>query len=69
VTPPDLHRGVSSAKIEANRQYREHERQKEDEPPWKRNYWDVLKEAMGLKQITALELMTKFCFVHGHYEN
>jgi len=28
----------------------------------KRNYWDVLKEVMGLKQLSALELMTKFCF-------
>lgn len=60
VTPDDLHKGVSSAKIEANRQYLEHEHEKEE--PWKRNYWDVLKEAMGLKQMTALELMTKFCF-------
>ena len=62
VTPDDLHKGVSSAKIEANRQYLEHEHEKEKEEPWKRNYWDVLKEAMGLKQMTALEVMTKFCF-------
>lgn len=62
VTPADLHRGLSNVKIEANRQYREHEQEKEDVPPWKRNYWDVLKEAMGLKQMTVLEVMTKFCF-------
>jgi len=62
VPPADLHRGVSSAKIEANRQYLEGEQKKPNAPPWKRNYWDVLKAAMGLKQMTALELMTKFCF-------
>lgn len=62
VTPADLHRGVSSVKIKANRQYREYEQKKENGQPWKRNYWDVLKEAMGLRQMTALELMTKFCF-------
>lgn len=62
VTPADLHRGVSSVKIEANRQYQEHEQGKEDVLPWKRNYWDVIKEVMGLKQMSALELMTKFCF-------
>ncbi len=62
VTPEDLHQGASRAKIEANRQYLEHEHEKENGQPWKRNYWDVLKEAMGLKQMTALELMTKFCF-------
>ena len=62
VTPAGLHRGVSSVKIFANRQYRKHEQEKEGVPPWKRNYWDVLKEAMRLKQISALELMEKFCF-------
>ena len=62
VTPADLHRGVSNVKIEANRQYWEHGQGKEDVPPWKRNYWDVLKEVMGLKQMSALELMAKFCF-------
>jgi transposase InsO family protein len=62
VTPADVQRRVSSAKIEANRQYREQEQQKENAPSWKRNYWDVLKEAMGLKQMTAFELITKFCF-------
>lgn len=62
VTPDDLHQGVNTAKIEANKQYREHEKEKENGPPWKRDYWKVLKEAMGLKEMTALELMTKFCF-------
>jgi len=62
VTPDDLHQGVNRAKIEANRQYLEHELEKENVQPWKRNYWDVVKEAMGLKQMSTLELMTKFCF-------
>lgn len=30
VAPDGLHKGVSSAKIEANRQYLEHEREKEN---------------------------------------
>jgi len=62
VTPDDLHKGISRSRIEANRQYLEHEKENEKGEQWKRNYWDVLKEAMGLKQMTALELMTKFCF-------
>lgn len=62
VTPADMQRGLNSFRIEANRQYLEKERIKEESSPWKRNYWDVLKEAMGLKQLTGLELMTKFCF-------
>jgi transposase InsO family protein len=62
VTPADVHKGVSCAKIEANRQYRNHEQEKEDGPPWKRNYWDVIKGAMGLKEMTDLEVMIKFCF-------
>ena len=62
VTPADLHRGVSSLKIEANRQYLEGEQKKPNAPSWKRNYWDVLKGAMGLENMTALEVVTKFCF-------
>lgn len=62
VTPADMHRGLGSLRIEANREYLEKEQMKEESPPWKRSYWDVLKEAIGLKQLTALELMTKFCF-------
>ena len=61
VTPGDVHQGVSTAKVEDNRQYREHEQQRET-PPWKRNYWDVLKGAMGLENMTGFEVMTKFCF-------
>jgi len=59
---PIIFQGANTAKIEANKQYREHEKEKENGPPWKRDYWEVLKEAMGLKEMTALELMTKFCF-------
>ena len=62
ITPADLHLGVSNEKIEANLQYRKQEQEKEDVEPWKKNYWGVLKEAMGLKQMNAMELMTKFCF-------
>ena len=62
VTPDDLHQGVSKEKIEANRQYLEHEQENGNAQPWKKNYWDVLKEAMGLKQMSHLELWTKFCF-------
>jgi hypothetical protein len=63
VTPADLHQGVSSTKVEGKRQYRDRGQQKPDTPPWNRNYWDVLKGAMGLENMTRLvELVTKFCF-------
>jgi transposase InsO family protein len=63
VTPADLHQGVSSTKVEGNRQYRDRGQQKPDTLPWNRNYWDVLKGAMGLENMTRLvELVTKFCF-------
>jgi|LGOV01.1.fsa_nt_gb hypothetical protein len=61
MTPADLHGGLSSAKIEANGQYCEHEQQKE-EAPWKRSCRDVLKGAMDLENMTGPEVVTTFCF-------
>ena len=60
VTPTDVHEGVAGSKVEANRQYVEQENP--DVKPWKRNYRDVLKAAMAVEKMTALEVMTKFCF-------
>ena len=62
VTPADVHQGVSKDKIEANQQYRKYEQEKRHMPPWKRNFWDVVKGAMGLDNMTELEVMTKSCF-------
>jgi len=64
VTPADVHRGIGPTKIKANRQYlqHEHEQERPDAEPWKRPYWEVVKEAMNLKDRSGLEMLTKFCF-------
>lgn len=62
VTPADLHEHTSRAKIEANRHYVQMEQEKPSPPPWDKSYWEVVKEAMGLKKRSGLELLTKFCF-------
>lgn len=62
VTPADVNEGRCHATIEANRDYVRAEQEKPDPPPWKKSYWEVIKEAMGLKEKTKLELLTKFSF-------
>ena len=62
VTPADVHQGVGPVKIEANRRYLQQEQEKPEGPPWKRNYWEVVKEAMNLENRSGLEMLTKFCF-------
>ncbi len=64
VTPADLHEHTSQAKIEANRQYVQMEQEKPSPPPWEKSYWEVVKEAMGLKKRPGLELLIKFCFFY-----
>ncbi len=62
VTPADVHRGGHLSKIVANRKYYERERKKPTDSPWSRDYWDVLKAGLGLKEMTAKEVMTKLAF-------
>ena len=64
VTPADVHHGLGPAKMQANWEYREQDKDKEkpDPPPWTRSYWEVVKEAMGLERRTGLEMLIKFCF-------
>lgn len=62
ISPTDVHNGNASEKIKANHKYMVYERGRKNIPPWKRNYWDVLKDALGLKTLTNLEVKTKFFF-------
>lgn len=62
VTPADLIEARSQTRIKANREYVRAEQEKPDPPPWKMGYWEVIKEAMDLKERTKLELLTKFSF-------
>ncbi len=62
VTPADVHQELGPVKIEANRLYIQQEQERPEGPPWKRNYWEVVKEAMNLENRSGLEMLTKFCF-------
>ena len=62
VTPADVHRGIGPIKIEATREYLQQEQERPDAEPWKRPYWEVVKEAMKLEDRSGLEMLTKFCF-------
>ena len=62
VTPADVIEGRSHTTIEANRDYVRAEREKLDPPPWKKSYWQVIRESMGMKERTKQELLTKFAF-------
>ena len=37
------------------------EQEKPSLPPWAKSYWEVVKEAMGLKKRSGLDLLIKFC--------
>lgn len=62
VTPADVIEGRSHITIKANRDYVRAEHEKPDPLPWKKSYWEVIKEAMGLKEKSKLELLTTFSF-------
>ncbi|MFO8241228.1 MAG: biotin/lipoyl-binding protein [Dissulfuribacterales bacterium] len=62
VTPADVIEGRSHITIKANRDYVRAEQEKPHPLPWKKGYWEVIKEAMGLKEKTRLELLTTFSF-------
>lgn len=62
VTPADVQEHEDGAKIEANRDYVRAEKEKPSPPPWNKNYWDMIKEAIALEKMSALELLTKFSF-------
>jgi len=62
VTPADVHNGKREAKRQEIRAYRERESSRCDVPPWIRSYWEVLKSAVNVEQMTARELLTKLAF-------
>jgi transposase InsO family protein len=62
VSPADVIEGRRHTTIEANQDYVRAEQEKPDPPPWKKGYWERVKEAMDLKERTKLELLTKFSF-------
>jgi len=62
VSPADVIEARCHETMEANRDYVRAEQEKPDPPPWKKSYWQVVKEAMDLKERTKLELLTKFSF-------
>jgi transposase InsO family protein len=62
VTPADVHNGRKEAKREEIRLYCENERSRQDVPPWKRNYWEVLKSGLKVEEMTSGELLTKLAF-------
>ena len=63
VTAADVHTGVSLHKIEKNRQYLEQQfEQKQVGPAWQKDNWQFLNDSLKLKEMSDIELMTKFCF-------
>jgi len=62
VTPADVHNRIAKYKILANCKYIEQERKRKNIPPWKKNYWNMVKDTLDLKNLTKLEVMTKFLF-------
>jgi len=62
VTPADVHNGNREAKRQQIQAYREKESSKRVVPPWSRSYWEVLKSAVNVAQLTGSELLTKLAF-------
>lgn len=62
VTPADVVEGRSHGVIQENHDYVRTEKEKPDPPPWKKTYWETIKEAMGLEEKTPLEVLTTFSF-------
>jgi len=62
VTPADVHHGNREEKRQQIQAYRARESSKRNVPPWIRSYWQVLKSAVNVAQITESELLTKLAF-------
>lgn len=62
VTPFDVQKGMSEEKIQLNRQYIEQEQQRKEVKPWTKSTWALVKDALFKKDLSDLELITKFCF-------
>lgn len=62
VTPADVHSGRWEVKRQEIQAYREKESSGRDVPPWTRSYWEVLKSAVNVAQMTSSELLTKLAF-------
>jgi transposase InsO family protein len=62
VTPADDHSGRREVKCREIESYREEESSRRDIPPWSRSYWEVLKSAVNVAQMTSAELLTKMAF-------
>jgi transposase InsO family protein len=62
VTPADVHSGRREVKCQEIEVYREQESSRRDVPPWTRSYWEVLKSAVNVAQMTSAELLTKLAF-------
>lgn len=62
VTPADVHYGRREAKRQEIRAHRERESSRRDVPPWTRSYWEVLKSAVNVGQMSSSELLTKLAF-------
>jgi transposase InsO family protein len=62
VTPADVHNGRQEAKRRQLQKYRDTESSRHDIPPWTRSYWEVLRSAVNVAQMTSAELLTKLSF-------
>jgi len=62
VTPADVHNGNREAKRQQIQAYRERESARRNVPPWTRSYWEVLKSAVNVGQMSSSELLTKLAF-------
>ena len=62
VTPADVHNGKKEVRRQEIGAYREREASRQDVPPWKRSYWDVLKSGLKAEQMSDGELLTKLDF-------
>jgi transposase InsO family protein len=62
VTPADVHNGKKDVRRQQIGAYREREASRQDVPPWKRTYWDVLKSGLRAEQMSDGELRTKLDF-------
>jgi len=62
VTPADVHNGNQEAKRQEIQAYRARESSRRDVPPWTRSYWQVLKSAVNVGQMSSGELLTKLAF-------
>jgi transposase InsO family protein len=62
VTPADVHSGRRKVRCREIEAYREKESARRDIPPWTRSYWQVLKSAVNVAQMTSAELLTKLAF-------